>query len=165
MRGKWAAGIEPRNFTWIFQGQLAAADRPGGATRVHRQVRREEELRWLKNQKFTRVISLFALPLSNRAYDDHGMTTGIYPITNDADQSELMTAFFTDIRDSVNRGEIVLLHADEVSDRLLGLVAGYLIWSGRAQSDAIALAAVERLFRRSISIEGRNILKTLPERS
>jgi hypothetical protein len=58
-----------------------------------------------------------------------------------------------------------LLHADEVSDRLLGLVAGYLIWSGRAPNDAIALAAVERLFRRSISIEGRNILKSLPESS
>lgn len=164
MRGKWAAGIEPRNFTWIFQGQLAASERPGGATRVHRQVRREEELRWLKNQKFTRVISLFALPLSHRAYEDHGMTTGLHPLASDNDQREAIGSFYADLRDSMARGEMVLLHADEVSDRLLGLVAGFLLWTGRVDNDAIALASVERLFRRSISIEGRDVLKGLPER-
>ena len=58
MRGRWAAGIEPRGFTWVFRGRLAVAERPGGSTSVHRRVRRDEELLWLKNQGFNRIISI-----------------------------------------------------------------------------------------------------------
>ena len=29
MKGKWAAGIEPRGFTWIYKGILAVSERPG----------------------------------------------------------------------------------------------------------------------------------------
>ena len=28
VKGKWAAGIPPRNFTWIVKDQLAVSDRP-----------------------------------------------------------------------------------------------------------------------------------------
>ena len=58
MRGKWAAGIEPRNFTWVYEGRLAVSERPGGSTLVHRRVRRDEELLWLKRFGFTRIISI-----------------------------------------------------------------------------------------------------------
>ena len=50
MRGKWAAGIEPRSFTWVYKGILAVSERPGGSTTVHRRVRRDEELLWLKHR-------------------------------------------------------------------------------------------------------------------
>lgn len=165
MRGKWAAGIEPRNFTWVYQGRLAVAERPGGATRVHRSVRREEELRWLKNQKFTRVLSTMTLNANQRAYEEHGFSVGTYPLSGDARDTEVMNQLFVDLTKSLEGGEIILLHADDVSDRLLGTLAGYLLWTGRVTSEAIALASIERLFRRSISIAGRDILKSLPERS
>jgi len=53
-----AAGIEPRSFTWVYKGILAVSERPGGSTTVHRRVRRDEELLWLKHQGFGRVISI-----------------------------------------------------------------------------------------------------------
>ncbi len=162
MRGKWAAGIEPRNFTWVFKDKLAVAERPGGSTLVHRRVRRDEELRWLKNHKFTRMVSILALPLNQEAYDEHHFAAATYPILGEGDQTEIMRACYTDLQASMNRGDVILLHGDEVSDRLLGLVAGYLLWTGRVASEAIAIASVERLFRRSIAIEGREILKNLP---
>ena len=146
MRGKWAAGIEPRNFTWVYQGRLAVAERPGGATRVHRSVRREEELRWLKNQKFTRVLSTMTLNANQRAYEEHGFSVGTYPLSGDARDTEVMNQLFVDLTRSLEGGEIIL-------------------WTGRVTSEAIALASIERLFRRSISIAGRDILKSLPERS
>jgi len=162
VRGKWAAGIEPRNFTWVFKDKLAIAERPGGSTLVHRRVRRDEELRWLKNHKFTRMVSILSLPLNQEAYEEHHFASSTYPIMNDNDEHDVVRACFVDIRESMNRGDVILLHGDEVSDRLLGLVAGYLLWTGRVASDAIAIASVERLFRRSIAIEGREILKNLP---
>ena len=58
MRGKWAAGIQPRSFTWVYKDILAVSERPGGSTTVHRRVRRDEELLWLKHQGFGRVISI-----------------------------------------------------------------------------------------------------------
>jgi hypothetical protein len=59
----------------------------------------------------------------------------------------------------------VLLHSDEVSDRLLGVIAGYLVWSKRAPTVPTAVALVERLFKRSIGPDGRTVLFDLPDAS
>ncbi len=61
MKGKWAAGIPPRNFTWVIKDRLAMSERPGGFAPNHRKVRRQEEIIWLQMQGFTRVVSLAAL--------------------------------------------------------------------------------------------------------
>ena len=58
MKGKWAQGLEPRNFVWVVKGRLAASERPGGYARNHRKVRRDEELIWVSQQGFTHVLSL-----------------------------------------------------------------------------------------------------------
>ena len=34
VKGKWAQGIEPRNFAWIIKDQLAVSERPGGYARA-----------------------------------------------------------------------------------------------------------------------------------
>ncbi|MGZ0216795.1 MAG: hypothetical protein ACKVKP_12180, partial [Acidimicrobiales bacterium] len=58
MKGKWAAGIEPRNFAWVMKDQLAVCERPGGYGANHRRVRRQEEIIWLRQQGFDIVFSL-----------------------------------------------------------------------------------------------------------
>jgi hypothetical protein len=57
----------------------------------------------------------------------------------------------------------VLLHSDDVSDRLLGVLAGYLVWSKKVETAPASIALIERLFRRSLGPEGREILMSLPE--
>jgi len=57
----------------------------------------------------------------------------------------------------------VLLHSDEVSDRLLGVIAGYLVWTKKVPTTSQAIALVERLFKRSIGPDGRTVLFDLPE--
>jgi hypothetical protein len=47
----------------------------------------------------------------------------------------------------------------------MGVVAGYLVWSGKVPSVPTALAVTERLFKRSIGPEGREILFDLPTRT
>ena len=80
MKGKWAAGIEPRGFTWVYKGILAVSERPGGSTTVHRQVRRDEELLWLKHQGFGRVISILPSMQNMSAYFEHGLTASHYAL-------------------------------------------------------------------------------------
>ena len=60
VKGKWAQGIQPRNFAWILKDRLAVCERPGGYGANHRRVRRQEEIIWIREQGFTHVISLIA---------------------------------------------------------------------------------------------------------
>jgi hypothetical protein len=165
VRGKWAAGIEPRNFTWVFRDKWAVSERPGGSTLVHRRVRRDEELLWLKHHKVNRIISTLQFPQNIEAYEQHHIAAATYPLGGDAEQGDVIVACYRDLKESMERGDVVLLHGDEVSDRLLGLVAGYLLWTKRVESEPLAIAAVERLFGRSMSIDGRDVLKNLPGES
>lgn len=162
MRGKWAAGIEPRGFVWIYRGILAVSERPGGSTVVHRQVRRDEELLWLKHQGFGRVISILPIMQPMSSYFEHGLTASHYALRGGVQQREVLEACFLDIAHSMSTNTTVLLHSDEVSDRLLGVVAGYLVWSRRVATVPASIALVERLFKRSIGPDGRSVLMDLP---
>ena len=162
MRGKWAAGIEPRSFTWVYKGILAVSERPGGSTTVHRRVRRDEELLWLKHQGFGRVISILPEMQNLSAYFEHGLTASHYALRGGPQQREVLEACYQDIANSMSSNVVVLLHSDEVSDRLLGVIAGYLVWTKKAPTVPTAVALVERLFKRSIGPEGRTVLFDLP---
>jgi hypothetical protein len=162
VRGKWAAGIEPRSFTWVFKDRLAVSERPGGATMVHRRVRRDEELLWLKRQGFTRIISILPATQNITAYSEHGLGVGHYALRGGPGQRDLLLACYRDLRDSMANNQVVLLHGDEISDRLLGLIAGYLVWIGRVPTDTVAIAMTEQRFKSSIGPEGRQILLDLP---
>ena len=70
MKGKWAQGIKPRNFAWVITDRLAVCERPGGYGSNHRKVRRQEEIIWIREQGFTKVISLIPSPHNLHNYDD-----------------------------------------------------------------------------------------------
>ena len=163
MRGKWAAGIEPRGFTWVYRGILAVAERPGGSTTVHRRVRRDEELLWIKHQGFGRVISILPVMQNLESYVDHGLSVSHYALRGGPQQREVLEACYIDMANCMSNKTVVLLHSDEVSDRLLGVIAGYLVWSKRVPTIPTAIALVERLFKRSIGPDGRSVLFDLPE--
>ncbi len=162
MRGRWAAGIEPRGFTWVYRGILAVAERPGGSTSVHRRVRRDEELIWLKHQGFGRVVSILPVNQDLSSYVEHGLSAGHYALRAGPTQRDTLEACYRDLAHCEGAGTTVLLHGDEVSDRVLGVVAGYLVWSARVPTISPAMALVERLFRRSIGPDGRAVLLDLP---
>ncbi len=163
MRGKWAAGIEPRGFTWVYKGILAVSERPGGSTAVHRRVRRDEELLWLKHQGFGRVVSILPVMQNLDAYVDHGLSASHYVLRGGPQQREVLEACYLDLANSMRLHVSVLLHSDDVSDRLLGVLAGYLVWSHKVETGPAAIALIERLFRRSLGPEGREILMNLPD--
>lgn len=163
MRGKWAAGIEPRSFIWVYRGILAVSERPGGSTTVHRRVRRDEELLWLKHRGFARVISILPAMQNLSAYFEHGLTASHYALRGGAQQRAVLESCYLDLANSMDQQMMVLLHGDEVSDRLLGVVAGYLVWSKKVATVPQAIALVERLFKRSIGPDGRSVLFDLPE--
>ena len=161
MKGKWAAGISPRNFTWVITDRLAVSERPGGFSASHRRVRRQEEIIWLRVQGFGRVISLLPSPHNLAAYDEEGPAWAHYPLERSGDPRSVLAACYQDIDDSLAAGLRILLHQDELGDRLMGAVAGYLVWSNRIATLPQAVALVEHVVGHAMGEPGRELLAEL----
>ncbi|HET9441844.1 MAG TPA: hypothetical protein VFO65_00905 [Acidimicrobiales bacterium] len=158
MKGKWERGIEPRNFAWIIRDKLAISERPGGYARNHRKVRRHEEILWLKNQGFTRVVSLLPSPHNLHAYDEHGVAWSHFPFGPTADTRSTLVDLYGQLHTWLGEGEKVLIHQEEVSDRLMGAVAGYLLVSGLLESGPDAVMVVEQMLHRQMGPGGRELV-------
>ncbi|HEY2562818.1 MAG TPA: hypothetical protein VGI44_03835 [Acidimicrobiales bacterium] len=85
MKGKWAAGIPPRNFTWVIKDRLAVSERPGGFAPNHRKVRRQEEIIWLQVQGFTAVVSLLPSSHNLQAYQEQELPSIHFPLPQSGD--------------------------------------------------------------------------------
>lgn len=158
MKGKWAAGIPPRNFAWIIRDRLAVSERPGGFSASHRRVRRQEEIIWLRVQGFTRLVSLLPSPHNLAAYEEEGLAYAHYPLPAAADPREALADAYADLDRSLSGGLQILVHQDELGDRVMGAVAGFLVWSGRLPSGPQAVSLVEHLVGHQMGSRGRELV-------
>lgn len=158
MRGKWAQGIPPRNFVWVIKDRLAISERPGGYARNHRRVRRQEEIIWLREQGFSRVVSLLPSPHNLHAYDELGMTWSHFPLAPHDDARVVLGELFRSLRQWLGAGERILVHQEELGDRLMGVVGGYLLFAGLLDSGPKAVTVVEQLTARQMGPVGRELV-------
>ena len=145
MKGKWAKGIPPRFFAWIIKGKLAVSERPGGYARNHRQVRRQEEILWLRSEGFTRVVSLLPSPHNLHAYDELGVAWAHMPFGPHDDPAVVLPDLYARLRDGWPPASGSCVHQEELSDRLMGVVAGYLPLVGHGRRGPQAIAVVEKI--------------------
>jgi hypothetical protein len=163
MRGRWAAGIVPRNFVWIIQDRLAVSERPGGQTSQHRKVRRQEEIIWLKSQGFTRVVSLLPSPHNLHAYDERGLPSAHFSLPAGGDPKDVLDALYPALLGWLQTGDRILMHQDELSERVSGVIAGFLCWCKVIPELPNAIVAVEQLMKRQMGAAGRSIVAVTPE--
>lgn len=163
MRGRWAAGITPRNFSWIIGGQLAVSERPGGQAQHHRPVRRQEEIIWLVQQGFNRVVSLLPSSHNLHAYDERGLPSAHFPLPLHGDPKEMLDALYPALLEWLRAGERVLVHEEQLSERLAGVLAGFLCWSGLVPDPPKAISVIENLLRRQLGSAGRSIVAVVSE--
>jgi hypothetical protein len=162
LRGKWAQGIEPRNFTWILQGKLAVCERPGGYGGNHRKVRRQEEIIWLREQGFTMIVSLAVSPHNLHNYDEMGMPWRHRPFTRSDDQEAFLARLFPELRQLLLEGGKLVLHQDELGDRLSGLMAAYVLWNNLVPGGPQAISVVEQLLHRQLGPDARSLVALVP---
>ncbi len=163
LRGKWAQGIEPRNFTWILQGKLAVCERPGGYGANHRKVRRQEEIIWLREQGFTLVVSLAVSPHNLHNYDEMGVPWIHRPFTRSDDQERYMSRLFPELRTLLLEGGKLVLHQEELGDRLAGLMAAYVLWNQLVPGGPQAISIVEQLLHRQLGPDARSLVALVPK--
>jgi hypothetical protein len=158
MKGKWAQGIQPRNFSWVVKDKLAVCERPGGYGANHRRVRRQEEIIWIREQGFGCVVSLIPSPHNLHNYDELGVIWRHRPFTQGDDAQRFIATFFPELRTMLSEGQKVLVHQDELGDRVSGLMAGFLLWSGMVESGPQAISITEQLVHRQIGPLGRHLV-------
>ena len=158
MKGKWAAGIPPRNFTWVIKDRLAMSERPGGFAPNHRKVRRQEEIIWLQVQGFTRVVSLLPSSHNLAAYEEQDLPSLQFPLPPSGDARPVLLDVFRDVHGRLQQGERILVHQEELGDRTVGVVAGYLLWSGRLPSGPQAITALEHMTGHALGPSGRELV-------
>jgi hypothetical protein len=163
VKGRWAAGIAPRNFAWVMRDHLAVSERPGGYARNHRRVRRQEEIIWLREQGFTLVVSLLGSPHNLHAYDEMDLPWAHFPFGPSAEPRQVLPDLFVHLNGWLASGERLLLHQEELGDRVMGVIAGYLRWSGKVPSGPQSIAVVERIVRKQMGPLGRQLVALSPE--
>lgn len=158
VKGKWAQGIRPRNFHWIIKDQIAVCERPGGYGQNHRRVRRQEEIIWIREQGFTCVISLIPSSHNLHNYDEEGVAWRHRPFPADEDPAPVLRSLYPELRELVAAGGKLLVHQEELGDRVCGLMAGYLLWAGLVSAGPEAITVTERITERQLGPVGRNLV-------
>ena len=158
MRGKWAQGIKPRRFTWIVKDRVAICERPGGYGTNHRRVRRQEEIIWIRQSEFDFVVSLIPSTHNLHNYEDMGLPFHHVPFRGVAGGPLGLTRAMASIRDHVSAGEKIVLHREEVGERVMGLIAAYLLWTGLVQSGPQAINVAGHLFECELGPSARQLV-------
>lgn len=158
VKGKWAQGIPPRNFHWIMSDRLAVSERPGGYGENHRRVRRQEEIIWVREQGFTCVVSIIAAPHNLHNYDEAGVVWRHRPMSTYDEAIEWLAVFYPELQQMLADGEKVLLHAEELGDRVCGIITGYLVWADLVPESPQAVTLIERMVERQLGPQGRELV-------
>ncbi|MGB1723551.1 MAG: hypothetical protein ACPHJ1_04755 [Ilumatobacteraceae bacterium] len=157
LRGKWALGIEPRNFTWILKDKLAICERPGGFGDNHRRVRRQEEIIWIRENGFNYVVSIIQAPHNLHNYEELGMPYRHRPMRTD-DLDGWLRSLYTEVDELVRGGQRVIVHAEELGDRLVGVMGGYIRWAGLVDGDTETITITEQLTGRKLDPFARQLI-------
>ncbi len=163
MRGKWAQGIQPRHFTWIVKDRVAVCERPGGYGENHRRVRRQEEIIWIRQNEFAFVVSLISSTHNLHNYEEMGLPFHHVPFRGPKGGPLDLTRAMASIRDHVTANERVVLHHEEVGERVMGLIAAYLLWTGLVQSGPQAISVAEHLFENELGPLARQLVTMVAE--
>ncbi|MBM3718732.1 MAG: hypothetical protein FJW53_07145 [Actinobacteria bacterium] len=158
LRGKWALGITPRNFTWVIKDRMAICERPGGYGENHRRVRRQEEIIWLRENQFDVVISLIAAPHNLHAYEELNMPYRHRPFGGTDDATTFLKPFYRELHSLLSQNKKLILHAEEVGDRVLGIIGGYIRWSGMVEDPSQAIIITERIGGRQLDTWSRELI-------
>ncbi len=157
-KGKWAQGIQPRNFSWVIKDRLAVCERPGGYGSNHRRVRRQEEIIWIREQGFAYVVSMIDAPHNLHNYDELGVHYLHRPFGAVDDPTVILGSFYPELHRLLHQGKKIIAHTEEVGDRLSGVMGGYIRWAGLVSDVPQCTVLIEAITGRQLDPLGRSLV-------
>jgi len=114
---------------------------------------------WLAGHGFTHVLSLLDSPHNLHAYEEAGIAYEHVPLGRHDELGERLRDVYTTLADWLDDpSERVLMHHEEFGERLLGVVAGFLLYSGLVHEGPHAIVVLEKLTGRQLGSVGREIV-------
>lgn len=104
------------------------------------------------------VISVLSSPHNLTAYDEAGLSYMHVPLISGVDNYPLLQEFFNRLGPLLAKGERIMMHADEVSDLLIGVVGAFLRWGQFFNDTTTAITFTERLVGKALGSEARAIV-------
>ena len=142
---------------------VAICERPGGYGDNHRRVRRQEEIIWLRENHFDFVVSIIAAPHNLHAYDELHLPFRHRPLSGADDLDAWLRVFYTELRDLINKEAKIVIHAEEVGDRLVGIMGGYIRWSQMLEDSSQAIQITEHISGRQLDTWSRELILRVHE--
>jgi hypothetical protein len=141
-----------------MKDKLALCERPGGYGDNHRRVRRQEEIIWLRENGFGCLISIIPAPHNLHNYDELSLPYRHRPFTGLDDLGEWLRAFYVELNDLLGSGVKVIVHSEHLDDRIVGIMGGYIRWSGLVDDPSQAITVIERIAGRPLDPFGREVM-------
>jgi hypothetical protein len=105
---------------------------------------------------------LLPSPHNLHAYDELGVIWSHIPFGPHDDPAVVLADLYVRIKEWLTDGETILVHQEELGDRLMGVLSGYLRWSGMVRSGPQAIAVVEKILGRQMGPAGRELVAMVP---
>jgi len=156
-------GYRAAKFHLGVQGILAVSERPGGSPPCTAEFDATRSCSVEASRLRTRYLDP-AGDAELSAYFEHALTASHYALRGGTTAARGLEACYLDLANSMSNKTMVLLHSDEVSDRLLGVIAGYLVWGQRVPTVPLA-DRLRRTAVQAIDWSGRSNRVIRPARS
>ena len=109
------------------------------------------------------MSSLLPSPHNLHNYDELGVAWLHRPFGPQDAAEEFLPAMLPELRNLLSAGEKLLVHQDELGDRVQGLMAAFLRWAGIIDDGPSAVTVIERLLGRQLGPFGREMVALAPE--
>jgi hypothetical protein len=74
-----------------------------------------------------------------------------------------LKAFYTELHGMLDSGLKVIVHNENVDDRLVGIMGGYIRWAGLVEDPSQAITVIERIAGRQLDPFGREVILMVHE--
>ncbi len=124
----------------------------------HRRVRRDEELSWLRDNGFNTLLSVLDETFNVTAYEESAMRVLHVPVKGELEDHQAAQVLEGVVRCLEHDSSVTLLHSDNVTDGILGVLGGYLLRSQLLDDPIIAIATIQEIMGRPLGPTGRRFL-------
>ena len=87
------------------------------------------------------------------------------PFTAADDPTTYLKAFYPEVHGLLSDGTKVIVHGEEMGDRLIGLVGGYIRWAGLVTDGPQSITLIERISGKQLDPFGRSLVQLAGELS
>jgi hypothetical protein len=91
-------------------------------------------------------------------YDELGLPYRHRPFTGLEDLGSWLKTFYTELHGLLDGSTKVIVHNESVDDRLVGIMGGYIRWSGLVEDPSQAIIVIERIAGRQLDPFGRQVV-------